>query len=154
MAKAKKELHASEVTLLKGSPLNVRVGGAGDAALVKHDDQHAAQAEDQGRRQPVRRSAVVSEIPLPSGSEGRGEGRSQEPRRPEVEPLSRQVDRVVLRIQHPSCHRRLRLRDRPDAQPCGADGGGVAGLLGESKTCSMLLWFLGFFHARRKLPTV
>jgi 2-C-methyl-D-erythritol 4-phosphate cytidylyltransferase len=29
------ELHASELTLIKGSPLNVRVGGPGDAALLK-----------------------------------------------------------------------------------------------------------------------
>ncbi len=34
LAKAKREAHASEVTLLKGSPLNIRVGGSGDAGLV------------------------------------------------------------------------------------------------------------------------
>jgi 2-C-methyl-D-erythritol 4-phosphate cytidylyltransferase len=34
LAANKRELHASEVTLLKGSPLNVRVGGSGDAGLV------------------------------------------------------------------------------------------------------------------------
>jgi 2-C-methyl-D-erythritol 4-phosphate cytidylyltransferase len=35
MATSKSEPHASEVTLLKGSPLNVRLGGGGDATLVK-----------------------------------------------------------------------------------------------------------------------
>jgi 2-C-methyl-D-erythritol 4-phosphate cytidylyltransferase len=34
IAQAKREPHAAEVTLLKGSPLNIRVGGAGDAGLV------------------------------------------------------------------------------------------------------------------------
>jgi 2-C-methyl-D-erythritol 4-phosphate cytidylyltransferase len=34
MAKSKQEPHASEMHLEKGSPLNVRVGGSGDAALV------------------------------------------------------------------------------------------------------------------------
>jgi 2-C-methyl-D-erythritol 4-phosphate cytidylyltransferase len=35
MASAGKELHASQVKLLKGSPLNARLGGPGDATLVK-----------------------------------------------------------------------------------------------------------------------
>jgi 2-C-methyl-D-erythritol 4-phosphate cytidylyltransferase len=35
MCKGKSEIHASELTLLKGSPLNVRVGGPGDAGFVK-----------------------------------------------------------------------------------------------------------------------
>lgn len=35
MATSKKEPHASAFTLLKGSPLNVRVGGPGDAGFVK-----------------------------------------------------------------------------------------------------------------------
>jgi hypothetical protein len=35
MTKSKTEPHASEVTLLKGSPLNIRVGGAGDVSLIK-----------------------------------------------------------------------------------------------------------------------
>lgn len=35
MAKTRQLLHASQVRLLKGSPLNVRVGGSGDATLVK-----------------------------------------------------------------------------------------------------------------------
>ena len=35
MCANKNELHASELTLLKGSPLNVRVGGGGDAGIVK-----------------------------------------------------------------------------------------------------------------------
>ena len=35
MATTKKEPHASAFTLLKGSPLNVRVGGPGDANMVK-----------------------------------------------------------------------------------------------------------------------
>jgi len=35
MAKSKKEPHASAFHLLKGSPLNVRAGGPGDANLVK-----------------------------------------------------------------------------------------------------------------------
>lgn len=35
MAKSKSEPHASELHLVKGSPLNVRVGGSGDAGLVK-----------------------------------------------------------------------------------------------------------------------
>jgi 2-C-methyl-D-erythritol 4-phosphate cytidylyltransferase len=35
MATTKKEPHASKFHLLKGSPLNVRVGGSGDANLVK-----------------------------------------------------------------------------------------------------------------------
>jgi len=34
LAKAKQEPHASEFFLVKGSPLNVRVGGSGDAGLV------------------------------------------------------------------------------------------------------------------------
>jgi len=35
LAKAKQELHASEWTLVKGSPLNVRVGGPGDEKIAK-----------------------------------------------------------------------------------------------------------------------
>ena len=35
VANGKNEPHASEVTLLKGSPLNVRIGGGGDASLVR-----------------------------------------------------------------------------------------------------------------------
>ena len=35
MAAGGKELHPSQVKLVKGSPLNVRVGGRGDATLVK-----------------------------------------------------------------------------------------------------------------------
>jgi 2-C-methyl-D-erythritol 4-phosphate cytidylyltransferase len=35
MCRSKAEVHASELTLLKGSPLNVRVGGPGDAGFVK-----------------------------------------------------------------------------------------------------------------------
>ncbi|HYO08282.1 MAG TPA: 2-C-methyl-D-erythritol 4-phosphate cytidylyltransferase [Tepidisphaeraceae bacterium] len=35
LAKKKQEPHASEMCLVKGSPLNVRVAGPGDAALVK-----------------------------------------------------------------------------------------------------------------------
>jgi 2-C-methyl-D-erythritol 4-phosphate cytidylyltransferase/2-C-methyl-D-erythritol 2,4-cyclodiphosphate synthase len=35
LAKAKSEPHASELHLVKGSPLNVRVGGGGDAGFVK-----------------------------------------------------------------------------------------------------------------------
>lgn len=35
MCKSKTELHASELTLVKGSPLNVRVGGGGDSGFVK-----------------------------------------------------------------------------------------------------------------------
>ena len=30
-----KELHPSQVTLVKGSPLNIRIGGAGEAGLAK-----------------------------------------------------------------------------------------------------------------------
>jgi hypothetical protein len=36
MIQSKQELHASQFTLLKGSPLNVRVSGGGDAGLVKN----------------------------------------------------------------------------------------------------------------------
>jgi 2-C-methyl-D-erythritol 4-phosphate cytidylyltransferase len=35
MCKSKTEVHASELAILKGSPLNVRVGGPGDAGFVK-----------------------------------------------------------------------------------------------------------------------
>lgn len=35
MATTKSDPHASEVTLLKGSPLNVRIGGGGDVSLIK-----------------------------------------------------------------------------------------------------------------------
>jgi len=35
LATTKIETHASEVTLVKGSPLNIRVSGSGDAALAK-----------------------------------------------------------------------------------------------------------------------
>jgi 2-C-methyl-D-erythritol 4-phosphate cytidylyltransferase len=35
MAASGKEIHPSQVTILKGSPLNVRLSGGGDAALVK-----------------------------------------------------------------------------------------------------------------------
>lgn len=35
LAKEKTDTHASQVTLLKGSPLNVRVAGSGDASLIK-----------------------------------------------------------------------------------------------------------------------
>jgi len=35
LCKSKTEPHASQVTLLKGSPLNVRIGGAGDVSMIK-----------------------------------------------------------------------------------------------------------------------
>jgi 2-C-methyl-D-erythritol 4-phosphate cytidylyltransferase len=35
LAKAKREPHASELTLLKGSPLNVRLSGGGDAGMLR-----------------------------------------------------------------------------------------------------------------------
>ena len=35
MAKAKKEIHASQVSLLKASPLNIRISGPGDASYIK-----------------------------------------------------------------------------------------------------------------------
>ncbi|HMB94543.1 MAG TPA: 2-C-methyl-D-erythritol 4-phosphate cytidylyltransferase [Tepidisphaeraceae bacterium] len=35
LAKSKSEPHASAVTLLKGSPLNLRIGGSGDGSLIK-----------------------------------------------------------------------------------------------------------------------
>lgn len=35
LAKGKREPHASELTLLKGSPLNVRLAGPGDAGMLK-----------------------------------------------------------------------------------------------------------------------
>ncbi|WP_428939724.1 IspD/TarI family cytidylyltransferase [Fontivita pretiosa] len=35
LARTKAEPHASEVKLLKGSPLNIRIGGAGDVSLAK-----------------------------------------------------------------------------------------------------------------------
>ncbi len=35
IASSKKEPHASELTLIKGSPLNIRIGGPGDGALAK-----------------------------------------------------------------------------------------------------------------------
>ncbi len=35
MAEGKQEPHASELTLLKGSPLNVRCAGNGDASYMK-----------------------------------------------------------------------------------------------------------------------
>lgn len=35
MAKTQQEVHASQMTLVKGSPLNVRLGGAGDSGLAK-----------------------------------------------------------------------------------------------------------------------
>ena len=35
MAKSKQEPHASEIHILKGSPLNIRIAGPGDASLVK-----------------------------------------------------------------------------------------------------------------------
>src|SRR6185436_19907023 len=35
MASSGKELHPSHLTLLKASPLNIRIGGAGDAGLAK-----------------------------------------------------------------------------------------------------------------------
>lgn len=35
LSKSKTEPHPSEVTLIKGSPLNVRVGGGGDASMIK-----------------------------------------------------------------------------------------------------------------------
>jgi len=35
IAKSKQDIHASALHLLKGSPLNVRLSGSGDAALVK-----------------------------------------------------------------------------------------------------------------------
>ncbi len=35
MASSGKEIHPSQTTLLKGSPLNIRIGGAGDAGLAK-----------------------------------------------------------------------------------------------------------------------
>jgi 2-C-methyl-D-erythritol 4-phosphate cytidylyltransferase len=35
LARSKAEPHASEITLLKASPLNIRIGGAGDTSLVK-----------------------------------------------------------------------------------------------------------------------
>ncbi len=35
MAASKTEAHASEITLVKGSPLNLRISGSGDASLMK-----------------------------------------------------------------------------------------------------------------------
>jgi 2-C-methyl-D-erythritol 4-phosphate cytidylyltransferase len=35
IAKDKQEPHASEICMVKGSPLNVRIGGSGDASLVR-----------------------------------------------------------------------------------------------------------------------
>jgi 2-C-methyl-D-erythritol 4-phosphate cytidylyltransferase len=35
LATTKQEPHASQLTILKGSPLNIRIGGSGDATLVK-----------------------------------------------------------------------------------------------------------------------
>ncbi|HZL34902.1 MAG TPA: 2-C-methyl-D-erythritol 4-phosphate cytidylyltransferase [Tepidisphaeraceae bacterium] len=35
MTASGREIHPSEVTLLKGSPLNIRIGGSGDAGLAK-----------------------------------------------------------------------------------------------------------------------
>ncbi len=35
VAQSKQEIHASKLRLIKGSPLNVRLGGSGDATLVK-----------------------------------------------------------------------------------------------------------------------
>ncbi|MDB5291941.1 MAG: 2-C-methyl-D-erythritol 4-phosphate cytidylyltransferase [Phycisphaerales bacterium] len=35
MAEGGREIHASQVTLLKGSPLNIRLGGPGDSSLAK-----------------------------------------------------------------------------------------------------------------------
>ena len=35
MAETETEVHASEMTLLKGSPLNVRISGSGEAGLTK-----------------------------------------------------------------------------------------------------------------------
>ena len=35
LAKSKSEPHASELHLVKGSPLNLRIGGSGDAGLIK-----------------------------------------------------------------------------------------------------------------------
>jgi 2-C-methyl-D-erythritol 4-phosphate cytidylyltransferase len=35
MAKSKAELHASHITVVKGSPLNIRIAGGSDASLVK-----------------------------------------------------------------------------------------------------------------------
>jgi 2-C-methyl-D-erythritol 4-phosphate cytidylyltransferase len=35
LASKKTEPHPSQVTLLKGSPLNLRIGGAGDVSLIK-----------------------------------------------------------------------------------------------------------------------
>jgi 2-C-methyl-D-erythritol 4-phosphate cytidylyltransferase len=35
MAASKAELHASQITLVKGSPLNVRAGGPGEASILR-----------------------------------------------------------------------------------------------------------------------
>jgi hypothetical protein len=35
MATSGKELHPSQTTILKGSSLNIRIGGSGDASLAK-----------------------------------------------------------------------------------------------------------------------
>jgi 2-C-methyl-D-erythritol 4-phosphate cytidylyltransferase len=35
VCKTRQDVHASEITLIRGSPLNVRVGGAGDAGVAK-----------------------------------------------------------------------------------------------------------------------
>ena len=52
MATSKQEPHASEMTILKGSPLNVRCAGGGDAALMKSMLMHLPKPKIKGPLTP------------------------------------------------------------------------------------------------------
>jgi hypothetical protein len=52
MATSKQEPHASELTILKGSPLNVRCAGGGDAALMKSMLMHLPKPKMKGPLTP------------------------------------------------------------------------------------------------------
>ena len=52
MAKSKHEPHASEMTILKGSPLNIRCAGGGDASLMKSMLMHLPKPKIKGPLTP------------------------------------------------------------------------------------------------------
>ena len=52
MAQSKQEPHASELTILKGSPLNIRCAGGGDAALMKSMLMHLPKPKIKGPLTP------------------------------------------------------------------------------------------------------
>ena len=62
IASSKQDIHASALHLLKGSPLNVRLSGSGDAALVKQLINMLPKPKLKAPKLTLRRSAVVMSV--------------------------------------------------------------------------------------------